>query len=327
MSKIFTNLVRLLVASVLMALASATAAQQAYPNKAIRFIVPFPPGGSTDPLARIVGQKLTEAWAQQVLIDNRPGGNTVIGTEALVKSPPDGYTILYAGSTHIINSLLYHNLPYDSIKDFAPVTTLTRSQYVLVLHPSVPANNLQEFIALAKSKPGQLDYGTSGTGNPNHLAMELFSQMTGIKMQHVPYKGAAPAVVDLLSGRVQVFCSVPASFIPYIQSGRLKAIGITGETRSPALPQVPTFAESGLASFAPQGWGGVVAPAGTPKAIINKLAAEIARILSMPDTKEKLVAQGHEAFITTPEEFAALMRSDMAKYSKIITTANIKIEQ
>jgi tripartite-type tricarboxylate transporter receptor subunit TctC len=196
-----------------------------------------------------------------------------------------------------------------------------------VLHPSVPANNLQEFIALAKSKPGELNYGTSGTGNPNHLATELFSMMTGIKMQHVPYKGAAPAVVDLLSGRVQVFLSVPASFIPYIQSGKLKAIGITGDARMPALPQVPTFAESGLSSFAPQGWGGLVAPAGTPKPIIDKLASEIARILSLPDTKEKFLAQGHETFATTPEEFATLMRTDLAKYSNIINTANIKIEQ
>ena len=326
MSKIYASLSRLLVACVLIALACAAAAQQAYPNKAIRFIVPFPPGGSTDPVARIVGQKLTEAWGQQVVIDNRPGGNTIIGTEALVKSPADGYTVLYLGSTHLVNSLLFHNLPYDSMNDFAPVTTLVRSQYVLVLHPSVPANTLQEFIALAKSKPGQINYGTSGTGNPNHLALELFSQMTGIKMQHVPYKGAAPAVVDLLSGRVQVFCSVPASFTAYIQSGKLKAIGITGEHRSPALPQVPTFAESGLAGFAPQGWGGVAAPAGTPKPVINKLAAEIARIVALPETKERFAAIGQEPFITTPEEFAALMKTDLTKYTRIINTAKIKIE-
>ena len=327
MNKIAARLAQRLITAALIAMTGAAVAQQSYPAKSIRFIVPFPPGGSTDPLARIIGQRLAEAWGQQVIVDNRPGGNTIIGTEAVARSAPDGYTILYAGSTHIINSLLFRNLPYDSIKDFAPVTSLTRSQYVLVLHPSVPANNLQEFIALAKSKPGQLDYGTSGTGNPNHLAMELFSQMTGIKLQHVPYKGAAPAVVDLLSGRVQVFCSVPISFIPYIQSGKLKAIGITGDARSPALPQVPTFAEAGLPAFAPQGWGGVAAPAGTPKAVIDKLAAEIARILSLPDTREKLIAQGHDPFITTPEQFVALWHADLAKYAKIISTAKIKIEQ
>jgi len=309
-----------------MALAGAAGAQQAYPSKPIRFIVPFPPGGSTDPVARLIGQKLSESWGQQVIVDNRPGGSSIIGTEAVAKSPPDGYTILLAASTHPVNALLFSNLPYDSINDFAAIATLIRTEFALVVHPSVPANDLQEFIALAKSRAGQLNYATSGTGNPTHLAGELFNMMTGVKMQNVPYKGAGPAVADLLSGQVQLFFSVPISVAPFVKNGKLKAIAITGAGRSAAMPQVPTFAEAGLAGFDLESWQGVLAPAGTPKAIIDKMSAEIARILALTDVKEKLHAQGMEPFVSSPEQFAALIRSDMVKYGKVIKAANIKLD-
>lgn len=324
--RFFAAPIRLLVLSLLLAFAGSASAQQGYPNKPIRFIVPYAPGGSTSNVARLIGQKLTEAWGQQVIIDNRPGGNTVIGSEALAKSPPDGYTISLAASTHATVPHLLASLPYDPIKDFTPVATLVTTQLVLVLHPSVPANNLQEFIALAKSKPGQLNFASVGTGSSTHLAGELFNNVAGVKMQQVPYKGTAPALTDLIGGQVQLNFDTPITSIPHIRSGKLKAIAITGKTRLAALPQVPTFAEAGLPNYDFQLWMGVLAPAGTPKEIVNKLNTEIAKILTMPDMKEKLVSQGLEPFVSTPDQFAALIKSDMTKFGQVIKTANIKLE-
>jgi len=320
-----TAVARILTAGMLIAIAGLAAAQQAYPSKSIRFIVPFPPGGTTDQLARLVGQKLTESWDQQVIVDNRPGGNTIIGSEALVKSPADGYTILLTSIAHVIVPSLLPT-PYDAIKDFAAVATIASNELVLVLHPSVPANTLQELIALAKSRPGQLNYASTGSGTINHLAGELLNIRTGIKLQHIPYKGAAPALVDLIGGQVQMFINHPIAVIPYIRSGKVKAISISGESRLSVLPQVPTFSEAGLPGFDLKNWAGVAAPAATPKAIIDKLSAEIARILNLPEVKEKLVGQGMDPFISTPEQAAALMKADMAKFVRIIKTANIKME-
>ena len=318
---------RILAVGVLMAFASLAAAQQAYPNKPIRFIVPFPPGGSSDPVARLVGQKLSESWGQQVIVDNRPGGNTVMGSEALAKSPPDGYTILLVTpTTHVINSLLLQNLPYDSISDFAPVTTLTKSEYVLVLNPLVPANTLPEFIALVKSKPGELNYASSGTGTGTHLAGELFNIGAGVKIQHIPYKGGGQSLTDLMGGRVQLSFSVPIALIPHIKSGKLKAIAITGETRFSRLPQVPTFAEGGLPGYDLKSWQGIFLPGRTPRAIIDKLSTEIGRIMAMPDVGEKLDAQGMTPVVSTPEQFAEMINTDVARFAKIIKTANIKVE-
>ena len=324
--KFCTKLARLLVLGVLMLSAGIAGAQQPYPVKPIRFIVPFPPGGSTDPLARLMGLKLTEAWGQQVIVENRPGGATIIGTEAVAKSAPDGYTILLAASTHVINSLLMRDLPYDSVKDFAPVATLIKSEFVLVLNPTVPANNLQEFIALAKSRPGQLNYGTAGNGNPNHLAGELFNMMAGVKMQSVPYKGGGPAITDLIGGQLQAIFSVLYSVIPQIKAGKLKAIAVARATRSSSLPDVPTFIESGLPGFDPKSWQGILAPAGTPRAIIDKMAAEISRVLAQRDVSERLGSQGTEAFFLGPEQFAALMQADSARIATIIKAANIRLD-
>ena len=300
--------------------------QQIYPGKPIRFIVPYPPGGATTVVARLFGEKLTESWGQAVIVDNRGGANTIIGTEALVKSPPDGYAIMLVANTHVINSLLIATLPYDSIRDFAPIATLASTEQLLVLHPSVPANTLRELIALAKSRPGQLNYATVGSGGPNHLATELFNTMAGIKTQQVPYKGGGPAVIDLIAGQVQLSFNVTSNFTQHVQSGKLKAIAISGEKRFSGLPNVPTFSEAGLPGIEAKGWYGVLAPAGIPGAIVEKLSTEIARIQDKADIREKLASQGLEPFTSTPGQFADLMKADTARYAKIIKAANIKME-
>ncbi|MFH1604550.1 MAG: tripartite tricarboxylate transporter substrate-binding protein, partial [Pseudomonadota bacterium] len=228
--KAFNAVLRMVTVGVLTGLAGSVAAQQAYPSRPIRFITPYPPGGGTTVVARLIAQKLTESWGQQVIVDNRGGGNTIIGTEIGAKSPPDGYTISFVDTTLVILPNLYHALPYDTSRDFAPIATLTRIPFMLVLHPSLPANNLHEFIALAKSRPGQLNYATSSSGGLGHLATEMFSIMTGVTMQHVPYKGGGPALVDLLGGQVQVHFNVPINLISPVKSGRLKAIAISGES-------------------------------------------------------------------------------------------------
>jgi tripartite-type tricarboxylate transporter receptor subunit TctC len=324
--KAFAAIARMMIGSILVVMAMSAAAQQAYPNKPIRFIVPFPAGGPTDPLVRMVAQKLTESWGQPVIVDFRPGGNTIIGTEALARSQPDGYTIVQISITHVVLPLLFQT-PYDPFKDFAPVATLARTEYLLVLHPSVPANNLQEFIALAKSKPGQLNHSAAGNGTITHLGAEMFVNMTGVKIQNIPYKGSAPALTDLIGGQVQFSLQSMTPVIPHIKAGRVKAIAITGEQRSPALPQVPTFTEAGLPGFELTLWYGVLAPAGTPRTIIDKLSTEIAKILTMPDIREKLVGQGQDPLISTPEQLVARMRADSAKYGRIIKTANIRLEE
>ena len=304
--------------------APLAAAQQTYPNKPIRFIVPFPPGGGADIAARVIAQKLTESWGQQVIVDNRPGGNTIIGSEVLVRSPPDGYTLMVTSSAHVINPLLLPSLPYDSVKDFTPVATVSYSELVLVLNASVPANNLQELIALAKSKPGQLNYASSGSGSTTHLAAEFFNILAGVKTQHIPYKGAGLVMAELLTGQVQLYFNLPISVVPYIKSAKLKAIAITGESRFPALPQVPTFTEAGLPGLDVKIWFGALAPAGTPQEIIAKVSTEIAKILATPEFKEKLDSQGMEPFISSPDQFAKLIRAEMAKWGKVIKAAGIK---
>jgi len=316
---------RIFTAVALIVLCAPAAAQQAYPNKPIRLLVPYAPGGSSSISARLMGQKLSEAWGQQVIVENRPGGNTIIATEALAKSTPDGYTVLLLDSSHAILPHLMP-LPYDPVKDFATVAGVHSQDFVIVLNPAVPANNFDEFIALAKSKPGQLNYASPGAGGIQHLAGELFSSMAGIKMQHVPYKGSGPIMPDLMSGQVQLSFQSPAVSMPFVKSGKLKAIAVTGTTRVPALPQVPTIAESGLAGYEVQAWFGLVAPAGTPGDIIGRISREVARIEALPEFREKLLEMGMKPFVNTPEQFAALIKADTAKYAKIIKDANIKFE-
>jgi tripartite-type tricarboxylate transporter receptor subunit TctC len=302
------------------------AAQQTYPSKPSRMIVPFPPGGGVSSVARIMGPKLTESWGQQVVVDNRPGGNTIIGSEALVKAPPDGYTLIMVSSAHVINHYLLPNIPYHAVKDFAPVATTSSGPYLMVAHPSLPANTLQEFIALAQAKPGQLNYSSSGSGGVQHLAGELFSIMANVKVQHIPYKGAGPAVIELVGGQVHFSFQPPGNVIPHIKSGKLKAIAAPGATRLSALPDVPTFAEAGMPGFEVKSWIGILAPAATPKPIIGKLSTEVEKILKMPDTRDKLLKQEHEPMYLNPEQFAAFIQLEMARVAKVVKSANIKIE-
>jgi tripartite-type tricarboxylate transporter receptor subunit TctC len=302
------------------------ASAQTYPDRPIRMLVPFPSGGSIDPVARILAQKINEDWGQSVIVDNRPGGNTIIGTEALARSTPDGYTILITASTHVINALLMNNLPYDSDKDFIPVATLYRSEFLLLVHPSVPAQNLQQFIALAKTKPGALNYAISGNGNANQLAGELFNMTAGVQLSSVPYKGGGPAITDLLGGQVQAMFSVPVSVIGQVKAGKLRALAYTGASPLSSLPDVPTFAQAGLPGFDIKSWVGILVPAGTPKPIVDKLAAEIGRILAMSDVKARLEEQGQDPFIQTPSQFSALIAADREKYASIIRAAHIKLD-
>ena len=306
---------------------NSAAPQQPYPTKPIRLIVPFPPGGSIDPVARMLAPKINESWGQQVIVDNRPGANGALGTELLAKAPPDGYTlILLGGSTHVLNGLLARNLPYDSVKDFAPVATVQRSDFVLVVHPTLPAADLRQLIVLAKARPGELAYATSGNGNLNHVAAELFNMLAGVKTLHVPYKGGGQALTDLVGGQVQMHFSVVLSALPLINAKRLKPLAISGETRFPALPQVPTFIEAGMPGFRFQPWQGIFAPARTPKPVIDKLAAEIARIVMLPDITARITGWGSQPLVCTPEEFARLMADDHKRLSEIIKAANIRLD-
>ena len=316
---------QLLGGLVLCAFGAGAAAQQDYPNKPIRYISPFPPGGSTSYIARLIGQQLTEAWGQQVVVDNRGGANTIIGTLAAVNSRPDGYTLVSLGGTLAGNYWLVKT-PYDVLKDIAPIATVSSYENVLVVPPSLPVNTVAELIALAKAKPEQMTYGTSSTGGPTHLLAELFNTVAGIKTRHIPYKGGGPVVVDLMGGHIQFFFSNPVNVVTQVRSGRLRAIAVTGQSRVAAFADTPTFAEVGLPAMTLTNWQGVGGPAGIPKPIIDRISAEIRKLVALPDTKEKLNAQGSEPYYNNPEQTAALIRSDIIKYGKIIKDANIKVE-
>jgi tripartite-type tricarboxylate transporter receptor subunit TctC len=312
--------------AVLVALNGAAVAQVTYPTRAVRYIVPYPPGGSTDPVARMISAKLADRLGQPVIVENRPGGNTIIGTEAAARSTPDGHTIFWAGPALFSAPSLFPNLPYDVLRDFAGVATLGRIHSVLVLHPSVPAKNVREVIALAKARPGQLNYAHSGVGTNLHLAGELFNLMAGTKIQAVPYKGSGPLVTDLLGGRVEMSFQIPITVIAQINTGKLRAIAITGEARMAALPQVPTFAEAGVPGYGLTGVTAIVAPAKTPQAVLNRLSREVGAILAMPDAIEFMIKQGGEPLISTAEQTTALIKEQVARYAKIIKDAGIKYE-
>jgi len=323
--KLSATIARLLIAGALTAFAGCVAAQQAYPNKPIRIITPFAPGGANSLMARLIGQKFTESWGQPAIVESIPGAGTIIGTDTVVKAAPDGYTLLLSGGNLALTPLLFP-APYDPIKDLVPVASFVRSENVLVINPSLPVNNLKELIAYAKSKPGQLNYATPGAGTTQHLAHELFNMAAEIQTQHIPYKGAGPALTDLLGGQVQLYFLTPAFGIPHINSGKVKAMAITGETRSPGLPQVPTFTEAGLPGLNEAGtWFGVIAPAATPKPIIDKLSTEIGKYVAMPDFRETLISQGMNPNYANSGQLAARLKGDHARFTKIIKTANIKM--
>jgi tripartite-type tricarboxylate transporter receptor subunit TctC len=312
---------RLSVGIVMAALAAAAAGQD-YPAKPIRFIV----GPGPDVLARIVGQKLTDAWGQPILVDQRPGAGGIIAADTVSKSPADGYTMLLSTGTYTTIPSLYKKVPYDFVRDLQPVTLLATLPFLLVAHPSVPANNVQELIRLARARPGQLNYASSGNGTTAHLAGEMLKSMAKINIVHVPYKGTVPGVTDLVAGQVHIMFAIIQSSLPYVQAGRLKALAVSSPKRAASAPQVPTIAESGLPGYEFISWNGVHLPAATPRPIVGKLGAELLRIIALPDVKEKMLGLGMDIAGGTPEEFGALVKSDIAKWAKVIREAGIKAE-
>jgi len=309
-------------------LCGGNAVAQGYPSKAIRFVVPYPPGGSVDIAARAVAQKLTEAWGQPVVVDNRAGAGGNIGADLVAKSPADGYTLLMgAVATHAINPTLYAKIPYDPVKDFTPVALVVQVPNILVVNPAIPAKSVKELIELARSNPGTLNFGSGSTGSTGHLAGELFNTMAGVKMVHIPYKGAAPAMADLLSGQVQLMFDNLANALPNVRAGRLRALAVTTLARSPAVPELPTIAESGLPGFDLTTWFGIMVPAGTPPGIVAGLNAEIVRALDTKDMRERLEKMGAvPPANNTPERFAAFIRVEAAKYAKVVKESGAKVE-
>jgi tripartite-type tricarboxylate transporter receptor subunit TctC len=300
---------------------------QGYPAKPIRLVVPFPPGGSLDVVARAIGQKLSAAWGQPVVIDNRPGAGGNIGADLVAKSLPDGYTILEGAlSTHAVNVSLYRTLPYDPVKDFAPITLVAITPNVLVLNSAFPVNSVPELIAYAKSHPGALSFGSGSNGSAGHLAGELFKIEAGVNMVHIPYKGGAPALQALLAGDTQLMFDNLANSMPQLKAGKLKALAVTTAARSPLAPELPTLAESGLPGFDIYTWWGFMAPAGTPAPIIAKWNAEVARILGTPEMKAFFAQEGAQPAPTTPEQFAALIKREIPKYARIVKESGAKVD-
>ena len=302
-------------------------AQAAWPSKPIRIVVPFPPGGTTDILARAAAQKMSEAWKEQAVVDNRPGAGGNIGAELVAKAPADGYTMLMGTvGTHAINASLYAKMPYDHVRDFAPVILVAAVPNVLVVHPSVPVQSVGELIAYAKANPGKLNFASSGSGTSIHLAGELFKVMAGVQMTHVPYKGSAPAIADLVGGQVQLMFDNLPSALPQIKAGRLRALGVTSAQRAPALPDVPTIAESGLPGYEASSWFGLLAPAGTPHDVVAKVNGEVARWLASPEAKEKLLSQGANAAGGTPEDFVRHIAAETAKWQQVVKASGAKVD-
>ena len=309
-----------------LSLTATLAAAQSYPSKPVRIIIPSSTGGAVDGLARIVAQ-IAPALGQQVVADNRPGANGMIGMELTAKAAPDGHTIVlgFLGPLAVSPSLV-RKLAYDPVKDFAPITMVAAAPLLVAAHPSVPARSVRELIQLAKSRPGQVTYGTGGTGTGGHLTMELFKLTTGVDVLHVPYRGVGPALIDVLGGQISLMVASPISSQPHIKAGRLRGIAVTGARRSPALPEVPTMIESGLPRFESTTWFGVLAPAGTPPAVVSRLHAEIAKVLQQPATREQISSLGADPSGSTPEEFAAHIKAEIAKWAKVVKAADIKPE-
>ena len=299
------------------------AGAQAYPTKAVRLVVPFAAGGSTDIIGRLLAQKLNEMWGQPVLVDNRAGGSTVIGTDIVAKAPPDGHTLLVTPAPFTIVPSLMAKLPYDPQKDFEPITLINTTPLVVVVHPGVPAKSVKELIALAKARPGALNYGSSGSGGSNHLAGELFNAMAGLKMVHVPYKGNAPALTDLVGGHVDLVFNGLTSALPLIKSGKLRALGVTSLNRAGALPDAPTLDESGLKGFQAVAWNGLTAPARTPRELIAKINADVLKVIGSPELIDKLKAEGSDPVGSSVEQYARFLREEIVKWNKVIKLANI----
>jgi tripartite-type tricarboxylate transporter receptor subunit TctC len=315
------------LAALCAAAAAAPAAAQQYPAKPVRMIVGFSPGGGTDVVARVISQRLSDWWGQGVVVENRPGATGTIGADVVAKSPPDGYTLLMGHvNSHAIAPNLFKNLPYDALKDFAPVSYVGYVPNVLVVHPAVPARTMKELIELAKSKPGQLNYASSGTGSTQHLAGEMFKQLAGVEIVHIPYKGSGQAIGDLLAGIVAMNFDTMPPVIEHIKGGRIRALAISTPQRLEQLPAVPTFVEEGMSGFDVTNWYGVMAPGGTPKEIVVKLNTDINKAMKEPDVRARLEQVGTQLRETRPDEFEAFMKAELAKYAKLVRDANIRLE-
>ena len=312
--------------AVALTVAAGAACAQSYPTKAVRLVVPFLAGGSTDIVGRTVAQKLNEMWGQPVVVDNRPGGGTTIGTEAVARAAPDGYTLLVTPAPFTINPSLLGKLPYDALNDFAPITLINTTPLVLVVNPGVPAKSVKELIALAKAKPGKLNFGSSGTGGSNHLAGELFNAMAGVKMVHIPYKGNAGALTDIVGGHLDVVYNGLTSALALIKGGKLRVLAVTSLQRTAALPDVPTLDELGLKGFEAVAWNGLSAPAKTPREVIAKINADVLKIVNSPELRERLKAEGSDPVGNSPEQFATFLRNEIAKWAKVIRVAGVKPE-
>jgi tripartite-type tricarboxylate transporter receptor subunit TctC len=314
------------VCSLLSLVLATPVAAQTYPNKPVRVVVPYPPGGPTDIVARVLFQQVSEATGRQFLVDNRAGAGGNIGAEIVAKAPADGYTLLIGTTAHAINMSLFKNLNYDVQKDLAPVSLLTQGPLVLVAHPQFPANSVKEVIELAKTKTGGLNFASSGNGQSTHLSAELFNTMAGIKMSHVPYKGSAPALTDVMSGQVDVMFDTTLSAMPFVKAGKLKALGLTSPVRSSAAPDVPTIAESGLPGYEVFAWNGVLVPAGTPKAIVQHLNDQIRKAMLLPQVKDKFSAQGFAASWNSPENFGVFLKNEVDKWSRTVKASGATLD-
>ena len=319
------KMTRLLPVALVFAAGLAVAQAPAYPVKSVRLLVPSSPGGGTDILARVLAQKMSETFGQQFVVENRPGAGQVIGIEAVARSAPDGYTLLMAASAIVINEVLYAKPPYDTLRDFAPVTLGASLPNILVVHPALPVKSVRELIVLAKTRAGQLNYSSAGSGTSPHLSMELFRLMADITLTHIPYKGSGPATVDLLAGQVQLSMPNVLTALPHIKGGKLRGLGVTSGKRATGLPDIPAIAET-LPGYEAIQWYGILAPAGTTRDIVGKLQAEIARILVLPEVRDRLAADGADAVGSRPDEFAAYIRAELAKWGKVVKTGSIKLE-
>jgi len=320
------QLTRIAVLALALGAVSGALAQTAYPTKPVKLVVPYSAGGPADIYARFVGDRLQKATGQPFVIENRPGAGAIIGTDAVAKSPPDGYTLLMMSNTHTVNESLFTRKPYTLLRDLAPISPVNYSDLILVVHPSVPANNLKELIALAKAKPGALNYASSGPGTPYHMAGELFKAMAGIDVVHVPHKGSAEARTDVLAGNVQMMFDAITTMAPLVQSGKVRAIATSGKTRSSITPNVPTMSEAGLPGYDAVIWLGVMAPAGTPKPIIEALNADIQKIANAPDVKDTWAKQGAVPMHMSAEEFGKFMEQDIEKWAKVVKFSGARVD-
>ncbi len=300
-------------------------AADVYPQRPVRLIIPYPPGGAGDFVGRLLGAKLTEALGQQVVNDNRPGGGQLIATQLAAQAQPDGYTLFLASATHGINPGLHKKLPYDSIRDFAPITLVASSPLIFVAHRSLNAGGIQELVAQAKARPGRINYGSSGPGTGGHLSVEMLKWMTGIDLVHVPYKGAGPALTDLLAGHIQLVCTSPLAALPHVRAGRLRGLAMTSRTRSRAAPDIPTVAESGVPGYESTLWYALLAPASTPKAIVKRLHAETTRTIHSPDVTEKLLGLGADPIGSSPEELSKFLKAEIGRWTQVIREAHISV--